>query len=384
MTNPTAVVIGFIGKLPLAGMALANLHSMAGLEALGYHVHYVERQNAPNECYDPRTYQMTDDPAAALAFLETVLPRYGLTRSDYSFIDREHQCHGSGWVALREALQRADFVVDLGTATWFDELELCPRRAFLDADPMFTQVELLSGQGRKVDSLEHYGTFFTEGLRIGMPDCAIPSAGKRWLPLRTAVATNFWQADATGRECPITTLMNWSSGSEFEYEGRTYGYKNQEFERFMDLPARTHRSLVVAMGGAAPREQLENIGWRIESALAVTETIEAYQKFIAGSAADLGIAKHAYVTSRCGWFSDRSTCYMAAGRPVLHQDTGLGDCLPTGEGVLLFSTLDELLEGLKEIDVDYVRHSRAARAIAEEYFEASKVMKQMIRDAGWS
>jgi hypothetical protein len=297
----------------------------------------------------------------------------------------DKRCHGSGWPALRTVLARAEFLIDLGNASWFDDLELCPRRAFVDVDPMFTQVELLKNGSHKASALEHYDTFFTEGVRIGRPDCTIPTGGKRWIPARTAIATNLWRADAAGGHGPITTVMNWSSGNDISFDGRTYGYKNREFDRFTDLPSRVDRRCVVALGGrAAPRDRLRELGWQIENPLEVTNSIPAYQQFIADSYADLGIAKHAYVASRSGWFSDRSTCYMASGRPVLHQDTGLADCLPVGEGVLLFNDVDEAVEALREVQSDYARHSRGARALAEEHFEASKVFRRMIEDAGWA
>jgi hypothetical protein len=382
--RPTAVFVGFIGKLPLAGMALANLHCIAGLHDLGYHVHYVERLNSGLQCYDPRTNEMTDDPAAALAFLRNVLPRYGVDHGDCSFIDRDNACHGSGWPGLEAALRETAFVLNMGDPTWFDELERCSRRAFIDTDPMFTQVTILEGTSSKVRAIEQYPIVFTEGLRVGMPGCHVPAAGRRWIPSRPAVATAMWRADAGGKGRPVSTLMNWSSGRDITYNGREYGYKNREFERFKTLPGRTDWPCAVAMGGRAPRGQLIELGWEVHSALAVTKTIEDYQAFVAESGADFGIAKHAYVESRSGWFSDRSTCYLAAGRPVLHQDTGLRDCLPVGEGLLVFSTMDEAVEGLRELKRDYERHSRAARALAEEYFEASTVLKQMLTDAGWS
>ena len=385
MSRPIAVVVGFAGKLPLAGMALANIHTMTGLVDLGYHVHYVERQNGPKNCYDPDTREMTDDPTPALSYLQSVLPRYGWTERDYSFIDLQGRCHGSGWGRLRDALTQADFVLDMGDATWFDELGLCSRRGFIDVDPMFTQVQLLSDGGRKAETTSHFDTAFSHGVRIGKPDCSIPLAGRHWIPARTAIVTRFWQADMRGADRPITTLMNWTSGREITHEDQTYGYKNREFERVMRLPSLTDWTCVVAMGGgAAPRDRLREFGWQIVNPLEASRTIDAYHAFIAGSAADFGVAKHAYVASKSGWFSDRSTCYMASGRPVLHQDTGIGDWLPTGEGVLLFGTLAEAIERLRELRLDYQRHSRAARAIAEEYFEASTVLKNMLHDAGWA
>jgi hypothetical protein len=378
MTKPLAVFVGFIGKLPLAGMALANIHMISGLQTLGYDVHYVEHQNKPEDCYNPETNSMTDDPRYALSYMAALLPRFGIGMRHYSFIDRENTCHGSGWPTLRQALDRADFVLTLADPSWFDELERCPRRAFVDADPMFTQVAMETGRTERAASLAHYAVLFTYGVRIGKEDCLIPSAGRTWLPARMAVDTALWSPTSVTSQLPVSALMNWSSGSECYYQGRAYGYKDREFDKFADLPQRSPLSFSLAVGGGAPRARLSELGWELLSPLAITHTIEGYQEFIANSWADLGIAKHAYVASRSGWFSDRSTCFMAAGRPVLHQDTGCGDWLPTGEGVFLFSGMEDVLVALDRLTVDYDRHARAARELAEEYFAAHKVIGQIL------
>jgi len=383
MTKPIAIVVGFIGKLPVAGMALYNLHYISGLQVLGYDVHYVERQNRPDECYDPVADVMTDDPRYALSDLQSLLPRYGITRERFSFIDREDRCHGSGWVALRAALDDADFILTLCDPTWFDELERCPRRGFVDGDPLFTQVAMLKDEGNMSAALTRYDTLFTYGVRMGMADCTLPTAGRKWIPTRPVVASALWNPTPAGGPLPVTTVMHWSAWSDVTYDGRVYGHKNREFERFIDLPHRTAQLFVLALGGRAPRERLRERGWHLVDPLATTRTIEAYRKFIAGSRADFGIAKHAYVSSRCGWFSDRSTCYLAAGRPVLHQDTGFRDWLPTGVGVLPFADINDVLEALARLDVEYERHARVARLIAEEHFEAAKVLGRMLDDAGF-
>jgi hypothetical protein len=383
MTKPLAVVIGFIGKLPFAGMSFYNLHYIAGLQALGYDIHYVERLNAPDECYDPVAGHFTNEPSYALGYLETVLPRFGIARGQFSLLDRENRCHGSRWGPLREALNQAEFVLTLADPTWFDELERCPRRAFVDGDPMFTQIRMLEGQGCWAEAILHHDTLFTYGTRVGMADCMVPIAGRKWVPTRPVVATRLWDCTPAVGRLPITTVMHWGAWKDMTYQGRTYGHKNREFQRFVDLPHRTAQSFVLAVAGRAPDEELYEHGWHTVDPVATTITIEAYQKFIANSRADFGIAKHAYVASRSGWFSDRSTCYLAAGRPVLHQDTGCGDWLPTGEGVLLFSNVDDAVEALRQLDADYPRHARAARVIAEEHFEAATVIGRMLDDAGF-
>ena len=161
------------------------------------------------------------------------------------------------------------------------------------------------------------------------------------------------------------------------------GHSNHSIEKFMELPARARRRLVLAVGGRkAPRPALESAGWILADPLASTCDAGSYRSFISGSRADLGIAKHAYVASRSGWFSDRATCFLASGRPVLHHDTGFTDWLPTGEGVLAFSTPDDVIECLARLEADYERHARAARRIAEEHFEAAAVIRRMLDDAG--
>jgi hypothetical protein len=375
-----AVVVGFIGKLPVAGMSLYNFHYICGLQTLGYEVHYVERQNRADECYNPTSSVFSDDASFALDYLSKLLPDYCISRERFSFIDRQERCHGSGWKALGEVLDQADFVLTIADRTWFDELERCPRRAFVDGDPAFTQVAMLTANAPE---LAHYDTLFTYGTRIGKSDCTVPSAGRNWIPTRPVVSTRLWDPTPASVRLPVTTVMNWAAWGDVVYDSQTYGHKNREFERFIDLPRQTAQPFALAVGGPVPRERLKQHGWELVDPLEATGTIEAYQKFIAGSRADFGIAKHAYVASRCGWFSDRSTCYLAAGRPVLHQETGFSDWLPIGEGVFAFSGMEDVLEALRCLDLDYERHARAARSLAEEYFEAPIVIAGMLDNAGY-
>lgn len=380
MSAPLAMVVGFVGKWPLAGLMLYNLHYLAGLAELGYEVHYVERQNGPDDYYDPRRDALTEDVAQGLASLEAVLPGVGIGRDRFSLIDLHGTCHGAGWEALNDALDRARFVLALADSTWFDELERCPRRAFVDGDPVFTQAAMLAGDPSH-RGLERYDVLFTYCTRMGESGCEVPDAGRRWIPTRPVVATRLWDAaPVADSNAPVTTVMNWSASADVRLNGRAYGHKGRELERLIDLPARTERRFVLAAGGPVPRERLRADGWELENPLEVTGTLDAYRDFIGASYADLGIAKHAYVASGSGWFSDRSTCYLGSGRPVLHQETGFSDWLPTGEGVLRFSTADDVVEGLEEIDRDYERHAAAARSIAEQHFEARTVIARMLED----
>jgi hypothetical protein len=383
MTAPLAVVVGFAGKWPLAGLMLYNLHYLAGLAELGYEVHYVERQNGPHDYYDPRSDELTADVGEGFASLEAVLPTVGIGPGRFSLIDLEGDCHGAGWEALNHALDRARFVLTLADPTWFDELERCPRRAFVDGDPLFTQAAMLAGDpGHR--ALERYEVLFTYGTRMGESGCEVPDAGRRWIPTRPVVATRLWDVGPLGMggDAPVTTVMNWSASADVRLDGQVYGQKGRELEGLIDLPARTERPFVLAPGGQAPRDHLRAEGWQLANPLEVTGSFDAYRAFIADSYADLGIAKHAYVASGSGWFSDRSTCYLGSGRPVLHQETGFSEWLPTGEGVFAFSSAEDVVEALERIEGDYERHARAARAIAEEHFEARTVIARMLEEAG--
>jgi Glycosyl transferases group 1 len=382
MSAPLVVAVGFVGKLPLAGMMLYNLHYLAGLAELGYEVHYVERQNGP-EYYDPRLNAMTEDVAGGLETLAAVLPRVGIGPGRFSLVDEGGECHGAGWEALNDALDRARFVLTIADTTWFDQLERCPRRLFVDGDPLFTQAGMVNGDPDSL-ALERYDVLYTYCTRMGESGCTVPEAGRDWIPTRPVVATSLWDVGPPSGNgaAPVTTVMNWSAGADVRLGGQVYGHKGRELERLIDLPAHTDRPFLLAAGGPAPRDHLQAEGWQLANPLEVTGSFDAYRDFIAGSYADLGIAKHAYVASGSGWFSDRSTCYLGSGRPVLHQETGFSEWLPTGEGVFAFSSAEDVVEALERIDRDYERHARAARAIAEEHFEARTVIAQMLDEAG--
>jgi hypothetical protein len=377
-------VLGSIGKLPLGGWTYALLHHLVGLQDLGYRLHYVERLNRPGECYDPAADAMTDDYGYALSYLDSVLRVFLRPDDRWSLIDRTNECHGADWDSLRASIRRADFVLTVADPAWFDELELCARRAFVDVDPVFTQAALVSGDGVRAEALPHYDILFTYAVRLGAQDCPVPSAGRSWLPARPVVATRLWPLTPPPQQLRLTAILHWRAGGEVHLDGASYGHKDRELERFFGFPARTEASVVAAIGGGdPPRERLRACGWQLVDPLEASRTTEAYAAFITGSSAELGIAKHAYVASRCGWFSDRSACYLAAGRPVLHQATGWEEWLPSGNGVFSFTDLDDAADAAAAVARDYERHAGAARRIAAEHFEAERVLDGMLREAGF-
>jgi hypothetical protein len=169
--------------------------------------------------------------------------------------------------------------------------------------------------------------------------------------------------------------MTWKNGSFADVDGN----KDREFLRFLELPRRTAQRFRLAVNG--PLDLLRAHGWDPVDAMSVSRSLWDYRAFVRGSKAEFGVAKHAYVANRSGWFSDRTECYLAAGRPALVQDTGWSAHLPAGTGLVGFSTPEEALEGLDAIDRDYPLHARRAREIAREHFDAPRVLPSLLERA---
>jgi hypothetical protein len=261
-------------------------------------------------------------------------------------------------------------------------LAAAPVRVFLDIDPGFGQIWKALGLH---DLFRGHDRFLTVGGRIGAADCEVPTVGLEWIPIRPPVDLAEWPVQ-TDRGSRFTSVASWRGAFEpLEYEGRTLGLRVHEFRRFFELPERSGSEFEVALDidDAETRDliPLGEHGWKLVDPGRVAADPWRYRTYIQESAAELMIAKNLYVETRSGWFSDRSACYLASGRPVLAQDTGL-DGLPAGEGLVTFSTLEEAVAGVEEIERDYERHSRAAREIAEEHFAAERVLPRMLKQLG--
>ncbi|HUQ21269.1 MAG TPA: hypothetical protein VM099_16775 [Gemmatimonadaceae bacterium] len=381
--KPVAVLVGFAAKSPVAGMVMYNLHYLAGLMELGYAVHYVECVTRVNECYNPSDNSFSDDPAYGLRYLTEAMTQMPSIATTWTFIDLQGNYHGASRDELLTSLDAAEFVLTIADPVWFDELERCPRRAFLDGDPMFTQVRMLDASNPTGDVLARYPTLFTYWTRQTAADTKVPSAGRTWISTTPAVATSLWEVAPSRCGTPVRTLMNWGGFRDVQIDGLVYGKKDRSVVDLIDMPSLTTQRLELAVGGSPPREELESHGWALSDPLDASGTIDGYREFIAGSRIDLGIAKHGYVQSRSGWVSDRSLCYLASGRPVIHQDTGFTDWLPSQQGLLAFSNAVEATKCIDEIELDYEGHARAARSLAETTFEARSVIGQMLDKASF-
>jgi hypothetical protein len=256
------------------------------------------------------------------------------------------------------------------------------RLVYVDSDPVFTQIKLVRGAPGFRRLVDAHDVHFTFGETLAS---AIPATGHRWRPTRQPVVLSEWRR-RDPRPDVFTTIMNWTSYKPLDHAGRTYGQKDVEFLRFLDLPsAVTPAVLEIAVAAGktrrTPRDQLLHKGWRLVDPEQVAPDVASYRNYIEHSYAEWSVAKNGYVEGRSGWFSCRSACYLAAGKPVVVQDTGFSDVLPTDEGILAFRTFEEEVARIAEVRRRYDHHCVAARAIAEAHFDSKIVLSRLLADA---
>jgi hypothetical protein len=380
--SPLAIVAGYFVRYPLGGHALSILHYLVGLKRLGYAVVFVEEHGWPDSCYDPRTNTVSDDPAYGLAKLREWFAACGLDA--WCYVDAAGAFHGLPRADVERLCRDADVLISLWRVTWLDAFAACRRRVFVDTDPGFTQFDMGGGRSAPggVSPLD-FDVHFTYGVRIGEPDCPIPTHGLRWHPLRPPVSLDLVTPRFTPEASRFTTVMSWSARQPIVYEGVEYGQKDIEFWRIAELPARAGRQFEVALAGRdAPRELIAAAGWRLADPRRVTETPWTYLEYISRSRGEFSVAVNLEVKARSGWFSDRTAAYLAAGKPAIVQDTGFSESLPCGQGLMAFSTLDEAASAVEHVNRDYDEHCRAARAIAERYFDAAVLLTGLLERAG--
>jgi hypothetical protein len=403
MSAPRVVVMGMLGGNPFAGIAWQVLHYLEGLRRLGCEVAYVEDTQAWP--YDPQRNAIVADPGYAASYLERVIGRLspapgvpglsavrglsavqGAPGVPWAYVPPEGEPLGLSSSALRRTLREADALVNLSGATVLRDSHLeIPVRVYLETDPVLPQIEIEQGRSFTVELLDSHTHHFSFGEKLGQEDCLVPVGRYEYRPTRQPVILDWWTPPPQGGE-RFTTVTNWrQTRKDVTWRGeRWYWSKDREFERFLELPARSGRRLELALScdDEAVLARLRGHGWELQDALALTHSIDDYRSFIAGSHAEFTVAKDQNIRLRSGWFSDRSACYLACARPVITQDTGFGDVLPIGEGLFAFTTIEDILVAMDEIDSDYERHRRAARAIAEQHFAAERVLGALLEQCG--
>lgn len=369
----TILLTGVLAGVPgLGGGAWAVLQYLLGLRELGHDVYFVEPITGPI-------------PPASQAYFHRVVRSFGLRGQAALLQEGSRRTVGASHAELVAVAERADLLLNIG-GLLRDEalLEPIAIRVHLDLDPGFTQLwQSCEGIDMRLDGHTHHATV---GLALGMPDCPIPTCGYRWIPTLPPVVLAEWPVDGTTPRRALTTVAHWRGYGAIACEGVRYGQKAHSLRPLLGLPGRTGERFELAL--AIDRAEVDDLGalrengWHLVDPARVAWTPEGYRDWVRGSRAEFGIAKEGYVVGRTGWFSDRSACYLASGRPVLAQDTGFSSLLPTGVGLLPFRTGEDVAGGVDSLRGEYPRHARAARELAEAYFDSRIVLPRLLDAVG--
>lgn len=371
MKKGRIIVAGAVAnKADQGGEAWVRLNWVLGLRKLGFEVLFVEQLT-------------TDAPKSGVDFFRTTMQRHGLLESSALLGEGRALC-GIDLACVLDFAADADALINISGHLTLDAVfERIPRRAYVDIDPGFTQI--WHAQGATGLGIARHNFHFTIGENIGTPGCAIPTSGIHWRKTRPPVVLEEWPVVAGAAFDRFTTIANWrGSFGPLEFEGRTYGLKVHEFRKCIGLPRATSLPFEIALGihpaDHNDRTALDAAGWRLTDPILAAGSTDSFREYVRGSGAEFSVAQGVYVHTGSGWFSDRTAVYLASGRPALVQDTGFGKNLPTGRGLLAFSTPDEAAAGAASIVSDYARHSRAAREVAEECFDSQKVLGTLMSE----
>jgi hypothetical protein len=373
-----AVAGALAQRSDVGGHWWAILQYVLGLRDLGWEVCLIDALPASSEASEAG-----HDGSPSVGELKSqvmrIIDAFGLTGS-YVLLSGEEGEDRAIRTELLARLRDSAFLLNVnGFIEDVRVLEACRRRIFLDIDPGFYQMwtELGLYQG-----LSRHDSFVTLGRNVGLPGCEIPTCGLNWMGEQCCVLLVNWPMQTRHRSA-FTSVGAWRGPYDpVEYGKARYGLRAHEFRKFVDVARRVEVPLEIALQiddwDQPDKEMLEGAGWILRRPADLCYGPPSYRVYVQNSMAEFGIAKGMYVQTNSGWFSDRSACYLASGKPVVLQETGFSRYLPTGEGLLSFSTVDEAVEGIEEVCRDYDRHSRAARWMAEEYFDSRKVLTRML------
>jgi hypothetical protein len=395
MKRKKIIVLGFMGGMPIAGVIWQHIHYIVGLQRLGHEVWYVEdRLNYP---YDPVAFNISEDHSYAARTLARLASEHGF-EGRWAFCARYKEtpeCSGISVEQLRTLYREADCALNVcGSHDLHDDLRTIRNLIYVESDPGVEQIKIDLGDEGTMSYLREHHHLFTFGENIGTPSFVVPTHGFHWLTTRQPVVTDLWcpepEAPPPDPVAHFTTICNWSTSGKKDIAWRGSNYlwsKSLEFLRFVEAPALSGEIFEMATDIKEGRERslFEANGWKLVLPHDLSVDWNGYRDYIAGSRGEFTCAKDQYVRLNTGWFSDRTACYLAAGRPVITQETGFGvhrAIAQAGGGLITFSDMKEIVEAVAAVRSDYARHSRAALAIAREVFEAEKVLKSLLDRAG--
>jgi len=380
------VVLHLAARYPLAGVIWQLLNHLLGLRAMGFDVYYIEDHRA--YVYDPSIETATPDPSNNLKLIGGILARYGFG-DRWSFLNSARDEYlGMPREKCMELFRDADAVINLCGATEpREEHEKTRCLIYLETDPGVFQLELARKIPSTVEFARAHKLFFTYGYNIGSTDCILPAAGIEWHHTRPPVILDEWHPGVGPAEPRVfTTVGTWrNNGSDMVIKGETYFWsKHINFVKVLDVARLADQPIEIATNLTSGPDYDRGIagGFTFVPVIPMSLDIDAYREYISSSRGEFTASKDIYVRPRTGWFSDRSACYLAAGRPVITQSTGFEKFVPAGEGLLAFNDSAGAVEAIRAVNSDYARHAHAARDIAEEYFDAVKLLGEIVDAAG--
>lgn len=381
------IVIAAVTSLqPFApGIVWDWIHLADGFRRLGHDVLYVEEVE-PSWCVDANGKPCPFEVSSNRQLFRSCMERFGLMEHACQIFNRGEMTFGMSRNELLAHAKGADLLVNISGHAKSDLiLGSAARRAYVDQDPVYTQ--LWKAEYGKDIGFSAHDVFFSVGLNIGTSSTHIPDCGLKWHPMLPPVVLDYWPINIDSSCSRFTTIASWSAYSDLCYAGEWYGGKSTEFARFAELPKKSGQECEVAARQHDHDQDgmrlLHDGEWKVTEASRITD-LDNYQRYIAGSRAEIGIAKNSYVKGRSGWFSDRASHYLASGKPVLAQGTGFERHVPTGQGLLAFNTMAEAVDGVASINADYASHCRAARRFAADYLDYTKILPRMLDVCGTS
>lgn len=384
MTRAPILVLGAMTRYPVAGMVWLTLQYVLGFRRLGYECYYIESHGST-----PRAFVDEDDGSlGAAAFLARLMDRFDLAdRWAFHALHTDARCYGLSHAELQRLYGSAALIVNLHGATVpLPEHAATGRLVYIGTDPVLREIELHQGVRAAFDLLEPHVAFFTWAANYGNPDCRLPVSDRfHFQPSRQPILLDLWDDDSPADD-RFTTIAGWKQlWREVTFEGEVYHWsKHYEFLKFLTLPSACDGRFELALSNYEPPDQalLEEHGWQVRDAGPLSADLDLYREYIRQSRGEFTVAKDQNVRLRTGWFSDRSAAYLAAGRPVVTQETGFSSSLPKGCGLFGFSSTAEAAAAIDSIASDYDRHRAGARAIAAEYFDHSVVLPELISACG--
>jgi len=389
MKRKRIVVMGFMGSCPIAGVIWQHIHYIVGLQRLGHEVYYVE--DSARLPYNPETFEVNNEYDYAARLLARLANEFGF-EGRWGFCARylpRNPAVGLSLKKIRQLYREADAILNIcGTQEFNEDLLRSERILYIESDPGVEQIKIDKRVRSTIKYLRGHHALFTFGENVGTKDFPVPLHNFKWWPTRQPVVTDLWKTNrAPARDAVLTSVANWSTSGlkDISWRGKKYLWsKSREFLRFIAAPKKSGETFELATNikDEKTRKKFLRNGWRFRSPHDLSVDYWLYRDYVRRSKGEFTVAKDQYVRLNTGWFSDRSACYLAAGRPVIIQETGFTKIYGGDAGLLSFRSLGEIVDAARMIKADYAKHSRAARNLAREVFEAEKVLRSLLERAG--